>query len=221
MFPFTCTMLCPKTGQFPRTPGCGRSVTHQNDVEPLPERMAEEYPLFEAGDLVLSLHHIDLVLVFDPESKEVKWHSTVPFTRQHDPDFIGGGWIGIFDNNTDGRGGEMLGGSRVVGVQPHTDSVRVLFSGKHLDRFYTNVRGKWQLLGNGNMLLTEAEAGRAVEVSPEGELVWEWIHESYDSKVPSVTEATRYNLTKEEVASWPCSSVDSVSTSAQKHQTAP
>ena len=191
-------------------------VTHLNDIEPLPGRMAEEYPLFEAGDLVLSLHHINLVLVVDPESKEVKWHTTGPFILQHDPDFLGDGWIGIFDNNNDGRKGDMLGGSRVVATQPHTDSTEVLFSPQKLERFYTPIRGKWQMLQNGNMLLTESESARVVEVTPDGNLVWEWIQKPHNSKVPSVTKATRHDLTREDVAAWSCSSVDSIRTSNQR-----
>jgi hypothetical protein len=190
-------------------------VTHLNDIEPLSERVADEYPLFEAGDLVLSIHHLNLVLVVDPESKKVRWHTTSPFILQHDPDFIGDGWIGIFDNNRDDWKGDMLGGSRVVATQPHTDSTEVLFSPQKLERFYTPVRGKWQMLENGNMLLTESEASHVVEVTPDGNLVWEWIQKPQKSKVPSVTKATRHDLTREDIASWPCSSVDSADTSNQ------
>lgn len=198
----------PKLGLGNRSGVGNPDVTHLNDVEPLSEDMSDEYPLFEAGDLLVSLHHINLVLVLDPKSKQVKWHTTGPFIRQHDPDFLGGGWVGIFDNNSDGRGGDMLGGSRIVAIQPHSDSTKVLFSGSKLKRFYTPIRGKWQMLENGNMLLTESEAARVVEVSSSGDVVWEWIQKPHNSKVPSVTEATRVDLSREQVASWPCSSVD-------------
>jgi hypothetical protein len=195
---------------------------HLNDIEPLDSSMAGQYPLFEAGDLLISLRHPSLVLVFDPDSKEVKWHASGPWIHQHDPDFVGDGWIGVFDNNTDLAGrGEMLGGSRILAVQPHTDSTRVLFPTQRSDPFYTATRGNWQKLENGNMLLTEARAGRIVEVAPEGQTVLEWIKRPYeDSRVPLVTGSRLYSLTREEVASWSCSSVDSVSTS-QEQQTAP
>jgi len=196
---------------------------HLNDIEPLDPSMAGEYPLFEAGDLLISLRHLSLVLVFDPGSKKVKWHASEPWTHQHDPDFIGDGWIGVFDNNTDlAERGEMFGGSRIVAVQPHTDSTVIQFPTDRSEPFYTDVRGKWQKLEDGNMLLTESNPGRVVEVAPDGHTVWEWIHEPYnDSQVPFVTKATRHDLTRGEVASWSCSSVDSVSTSARKQQTAP
>jgi hypothetical protein len=186
-------------------------ITHLNDVEPLNPSMAKEYPLFEAGDLVVSLKHLNLVFVFDPESKEVKWHATSPFIDQHDPDFLGDGWVGIFDNNSDlTPRGTMLGGSRIVALHPHTDSTEVLFPAAHSDTVYTAAQGKWQRLENGNMLLTESFASRVVEVAPDGRVVWDWVHEtSGNSKVPEVTEGTRYDLTRVDVASWPCSSADS------------
>ena len=184
-----------------------QDITHLNDIEPLSADQADEYPLFEAGDLLVSLRNIHLVFVFDPNTLDVKWYASDPFTMQHDPDFIGDGWIGVFDNNRDGTNrGSMLGGSRIVAVQPHTDSTKVLFPTEHSEPFYTEKMGKWQMLENGNLLLTEAWAGRIVEVDPQGRTVWEWIHEPYDiNHVPWVQEGTRYRLTREDVAKWPCS----------------
>jgi hypothetical protein len=56
-------------------------VTHLNDVEPLSSADAEEYPLFKAGDLAMSLRATNLVFVFDPDAKTVKWHATGPRRR--------------------------------------------------------------------------------------------------------------------------------------------
>ena len=192
----------------------GPDPTHLNDVEPLPPGMAEEYPTFEAGDLLVSLRNIHLVFVLDPESETVKWHASAPFVMQHDPDFIGDGWIGVFDNN---RGlterGTTQAGSRIVALQPHTDSTTVLFPTSRSEPFYTEAGGKWQMLDNGNMLLTENHSGRVVEVAPDGQTVWEWVHDDpQGSMVPAVQEATRYNLTADEINSWPCSSKDFVRT---------
>lgn len=194
-------------------------ISHLNDVEPLSSSLASEYPHFDTGDLLVSLRNLNLVFVLDPNSGRVKWHASDPFIQQHDPDFIGGGWIGVFDNNEDfTERGRMLGGSRIVALQPHTDSFKILFPTRRSEPFYTDIRGKWQRLDNGNMLLTEANAGRIVEVSPDGETVWEWIHKPVnDSRVAAVTEGTRYDLIREKIASWPCSSVDSVDDSSQRN----
>ncbi|MFO7917075.1 MAG: arylsulfotransferase family protein [Anaerolineae bacterium] len=198
-------------GEYPVPEEINDDVTHLNDIEPLDSAMADQYPLFEAGDLVVSLRHLHLVFVLDPDSMEIKWHTSEPFIYQHDPDFIGDGWIGVFDNNYDLTGrGAMLGGSQIVALQPHTGKTEIRFPTQRSDPFYTDVRGKWQLLENGNMLLTEARAGRIVEVAADGSTVWEWIHAPVgDSRVPDVTKGTRYDLTEKEVAAWPCSSLDS------------
>ena len=194
------------------------NITHLNDVEPLSSSMADEYSLFGAGDLLVSLRNLNLIFVFDPETKNVKWSSSAPFIYQHDPDFTGEGWIGVFDNNPSlVRTGKMIDNSRIVSIQAHTGSTRVLYPTRHAGSFFTEVQGKWQKLENGNMLLTEAQKGRVIEVSPNGKNVWEWVHESsHNSKVPAVSKATRVGITREEVASWPCSSVDSVRTSTAK-----
>ena len=188
-------------------------LTHVNDVEPLGTSLADEYPLFEVGDLLVSVRNVGLVLVVDPDTETVKWHAEDPFIMQHDPDFLGDGWIGIFDNARDfTRRGTMLGGSRIVAIQPHTDSVEVRFPTPRSDTFYTGSQGKWQQLENGNMLLTESWTGRIVEVTSKGRTVWEWVHAPYnEDHVPAVTEATRYDLTPTEIAAWPCSSVDTTS----------
>ena len=189
-------------------------ITHLNDVEPLSLPMADEYPLFDAGDLLLSIRDLHLVLVYDPASEQVKWHTSDPFIQQHDPDFIGNGWIGVFDNNRDFTArGTMNGGSRIVAVQPHTDSVEVRFPTEHSAPFYTDTMGKWQQLESGNLLLTETKAGRIVEVAPDGRTMWEWVVQPYnESKVSRISQAVRHDLTSADVAAWPCSSVDSVQT---------
>jgi hypothetical protein len=210
-------------GMGPRFEKIGTDPLHLNDVEPLDPHMAAEYPLFEAGDLLVSLRYPSLVLVLDPENREVKWYESRLFTHQHDPDFLGDGWIGVFDNRRDGtERGAMLGGTRIVALEPHADSMKVLFPTRHSAPHYTATAGKWQMLSNRNMILVEARAGRVAEVDSSGHTVWEWINAPIsDTKMPPVTKAVRTSLSRKDVASWPCSSVDSVSTSAQKHQTAP
>jgi hypothetical protein len=181
-------------------------LIHLNDVEALSPAQAAEYPSFAAGDIVVSLKFLHLVLVMDPVSGVVKWHDGDSFIEQHDPDFIGAGWIGVYDNNSDFTPrGAMLGGSRILAVRPHTGERRLLFPGARAEPFYTEAGGKWQLLENGNMLLSEARAGRVVEVAADGRTVWDWVNEAHDEKtVPEVLEATRYAFDPATVAAWPC-----------------
>lgn len=179
-------------------------IFHLNDVDVLSPEMADEYPLFEAGDIAVSLRDMHLVAILDPDTLEVKWHSYSDTLSQHDVDFIGGGWIGIFDNRFDRtERGAVLGGSRIVAIKPDTEERRILFPTEASPPFYTKWSGKWQQLDNGNMLLTEARAGRALEVTAGGEPVWEWVIEHFDADhVPEVMEATRYPITPRQAAAW-------------------
>jgi hypothetical protein len=181
-------------------------LLHMNDVEPLPASMADSYPLFDAGDLLVSLRDLHLVFVVDPETRDIKWHAFGPFIRQHDPDFIGGGKIGVFDNNPDGtHRGTVLGGSRILVLEPPSDTVRVRFPTARADTFYTEAAGKWQRLGNGNLLLVEAQAGRVAEVDSAGRLVWEHVRTPTGARVPEILDGTRYALTPADVEGWTCS----------------
>ena len=202
----------PKGSRAPAGSSAQGDVTHLNDVEPLPDSLADEYRMFEGGDLALSLHHLDLVMVVDPESGRLRWHASHAFVQQHDVDFLGDGWIGVFDNNRDGTDrGSLAGGSRIVALQPHDDSTVVLFPTPASDPFYTPVEGKWQSLGNGNLLLTESTAGRVVEVTAGGETVWEWaVGAADEGLVPEVTEGTRYDYSRERVSSWECPRGDEI-----------
>ena len=183
-----------------------RDVTHLNDVEELSGKMAARYPMFAAGDLLVSSRTISTIFVMSQEGA-IKWLASEPFNHQHDPDFENDGWITVFDNRMDDTDdGRYLGGSAIVAINPATNQVRPVYAGSGNDKFHTDAAGKHQLLDNGNRLITESRAGRVFEVNPAGKLVAEWVQQPYDDKrVPEVLEGTRYNLSPEVVAAWPCS----------------
>ncbi|MEJ6395913.1 arylsulfotransferase family protein [Gymnodinialimonas sp. 2305UL16-5] len=139
---------------------------HPNDVEMLRADMADAFPMFEAGDLMISLREINLVAVIDPETGALRWWQHGPWFRQHDPDFEPDGTITVFDNATG------TGRSRILRIDPSDNSVSTDFEGTDAEPFYTWRRGKHQTLPNGNLLLTEAEHGRALEVDSDGEVIW-------------------------------------------------
>ena len=139
---------------------------HPNDVEVLRPGMADAFPAFEAGDLLFSLRELNLVAVVDPRTGILKWWQHGPWFKQHDPDFEPDGTITVFDNAT----GRMQ--SRILQIDPQDRRATVVFEGTEDDPFYTWRRGKHQMLSNGNLLLTEAEHGRALEVSADGHVVW-------------------------------------------------
>ncbi len=178
-------------------------VLHTNDVEPLPSVIADQYPLFQAGDLLISCRYTHSVFVMDPQTQNIRWLSS-EFLGQHDPDFVGDGWIHVFDNGKDGSpGGKKMRDSRIVAVNPQSGERRTVYAAPDSGGFYASWGGKAQELANGNLLITETPRGRVFEVNEQGETVWEWVAEQRTAGVvPEVMEGTRYDLTREQVASW-------------------
>jgi hypothetical protein len=196
------------TTQHAATPPPRQDIMHMNDVEELPAAIAAEYPLFAAGDLLVSMRFVNLVMVFSPDTGKVKWCGAGMFTEQHDPDFIGGGWISVYDNRTDLTvDGSRFGGTRLVAVQPHTGAVRDIYpradtTSKHERRFHSHQGGKAQRLADDRWLITEPTAGRVFEIDGGGRTVWEWGQSDEDGMVSEVLEGTRYPLTPRAVQEW-------------------
>ena len=171
-------------------------MLHTNDAQVLNADVASAFPMFETGDLAVSMRDLNLVMVIDPDTGKVKWKQTGPWLRQHDPDFLADGTISVFDNRSDGSlFGDVLGGSRIVKVNPETGQSTVVFKrGKDQDqrRFYTHIMGKHQFLPNGNLLVTETIAGRVMEVTPNGDVVWQYVNRYDDERTALITSALRY-----------------------------
>ncbi|MEZ6035936.1 MAG: arylsulfotransferase family protein [Planctomycetota bacterium] len=182
-------------------------VTHLNDVEELPTAMAAAYPMLQAGDLLISLKHLDLVFVMDPVSKAVRWWRIGPYHVQHDPDFLGDGTISVYDNNEDDSlDGAFLGGSRLLRIGLADGNVGTIYprGAKGERRFYSAVGGKAQRLADGHWLLSEPRGGRVLEVDADGHTVWEWCQERIaEGKMTEVLEGTLYPLDRERVKAWP------------------
>lgn len=142
---------------------------HMNDVDPLPPALADRFPGFEPGDVVLSLRSINLVMVVDPDSLDVRWYRFGIGRRQHDPDWLPDGRLMVFDNNMN------RGPSRIVAVDPHTYDVEVLVDGAAYD-FHTGIRGKHQRLPDGTVAITSAMQGRVFEVAPDGSVAFELVN---------------------------------------------
>ena len=144
---------------------------HPNDAEPLTAELAPAFPMFEAGDVMLSLRELNMVAVVDPETGMMRWWRHGPWIKQHDPDFQPDGTITVYDNGTG------TGSSKIIRVDPAPDlgddALTTEFAGTEAVPFYSWRRGKHQYLPNGNVLLSEPEHGRVLEVSPSGEVVWE------------------------------------------------
>ena len=144
---------------------------HLNDIETFPA--AYESDIFNAGDLLISLRNINAILVVDPGSLEVKFLSIGHFVRQHDPDFLPGDRISVFDNRNITLAPEFpTAASRIVEISALDGSARTVLSGDGETPFFTEIMGKHQRLKNGNILVVSSGEGQVLEFSPDGRLAW-------------------------------------------------
>jgi hypothetical protein len=179
---------------------------HLNDVEALPADLDAQYPSLNSGDLAISMRHISAIAILDAQTGKLKWIDPETHIHQHDPDYIGDGWLRVFDNNDDGTHlGNWLGGSRIIDVRPETGETRVVYPLDGQTQFHSWACGKSQTLDNGNILITESRAGRVLEVNTRGHILWQWVQQPWPgdpTRVAQVLEGTRYNITPQEVKMW-------------------
>ena len=76
-------------------------------------------------------------------------------------------------------------------------AIRWSYEASEEGEFFSPVCGSIQRLANGNTLITESTAGRAFEITPSKEIVWDWrsphrIWEDDKELVAIVGEVTRH-----------------------------
>jgi hypothetical protein len=181
---------------------------HVNDIEELKPDIANSFPAFEAGDLLLSMRHLNLLLVVDPDDWTVRWYKVGPWLRQHDPDFQADGRITVFNNNSDDtEKGEILGGSNIMSLRPaaSVSDLSVIFGDGEGEWFFTNTQGKHQRLENGNFLVAEYYAGRVFEFNAERNIVWQYINVFDEDHAAKISGAERYPENYFSITDWRCS----------------
>ena len=147
-----------------------------------------ESSLFEPGDLMVSLRNINTLLVFDPETLKIKFLSVGRLLRQHDPDFLPGDRISVFDNrNLKPSNGPEPVSSRILEIDASDGSIKIAIQGDGESSFFTHVLGIHEYLANGNILVTSSGEGRVIEFAPDGTIVWR-----YDNRLPDGRNARIY-----------------------------
>jgi hypothetical protein len=141
-------------------------VLHANFVEVLRPSLAPHFPLFRAGQVLVSVRELDTLAVIDTERGSVAWATRGPWRGQHDPHFLDNGRLLVFDNDGSARG------SRVLEYDPLTQACPWSYSGEGGLPFITEIQGRCQRLPNGNTLVVDSKAGVLLEVTPDKELVW-------------------------------------------------
>ena len=168
-------------------------VTHANTLRVVPREFADHYDSINPGDLMICLRNLNLVLVVNPDRREIVWGTTGPWYFPHDPEPLANGNIVIFDNYCVWR---SKSGSAVIEFDPRSRSTVWSFCGEAGRRLKSDVRSCQQLLGNGNLLITESDGGRILEVTRAGKVVWEYVSlvrgGDDNDLIPITSSAKRY-----------------------------
>lgn len=150
-----------------RSPVDGGDPLHTNALFPLDAVPGEPAG---KGRVLLSMRHLDALAVLDLDEERIVWAATGSWHRQHDAEIAASGHLLLFDN----QGGPDET-SRVLALRPWTLEPAWTFSGVRGDRpLESRVLGAVQELPNGHLLVTESTHGRVLEVTPRGEVVWEF-----------------------------------------------
>jgi hypothetical protein len=139
---------------------------HTNCIHVLTRGLAPKFPQFRAGQVLLSMRHLDAVAVLDPEKGKIVWAARGPWLAQHDAHFLDNGRILLFDNLGSPRT------SRVLEYDPSTQAFPWSYAGENRGPFITDTRGMSQRLANGNTLIVNSQGGELFEVTREKEVVW-------------------------------------------------
>lgn len=175
------------------------NMTHGNDIEPLPQALAEDFPGFNPGDLVISYATNNLILVLDPESLKIKWWRIGAGDLQHDPDWEPGGIISLLSNNPR----TLRKGADIVAIDTATLQHRVILPGKRFD-FATTINGRHQLTPFGTRFVTSSQQGWAFEVDSGGDIVFSFVNtvDSAGKKALHLSEAVRLEADYFDTAFW-------------------
>jgi hypothetical protein len=157
----------------PAAPRAAWDFFHANSVVKLEPEMADKFPMFKAGQLLVSLRNADLIAVIDPETKKVVWATTGSWRNQHHAQFLDNGHILLMDNL--GLTQNKTVYSQIIEYDPITAGVVWRFPTENSEyKFINSIYGHVQRLPNGNTLFGETFGLRLIEVTPDGKIVWSY-----------------------------------------------
>ena len=156
---------------------------HINTVERLPDTpLGRRDARFRAGNVLFSGRAIHTIGVIDYDTGNIVWAwGPGEILGQHQPTMLENGNILLFDN---GNGPPFRGSSRVLEIEPPEGRIVWEYRAEPAEDFWTPVGSGNQRLPNGNTLICAMnwdETGRVFEVTPQGQIVWEFWNPEGDS----------------------------------------
>ncbi len=135
---------------------------HANAISPL-----------ENGDIYISFRRLNTIGLIDKRTKKMKWHHRDDsYGMPHDCEPLRNGNITLFANGVSTPDNPF---SRVIELDPRTRQTVWEYRAKPAYTFFSPHISGAQRLASGNTLICEGQWGRIFEVTPGGEIVWEYV----------------------------------------------
>jgi hypothetical protein len=142
-------------------------LLHTNSVKVLKPSLASKFPLFRSEQLLLSMRHLDTIVVLDRHTRCVTWQAQGIWRMQHDAEFLDNGQLLLYDNSGSRKG------TRILEYDPLTQAISWAYLNENSRPFGAAFRGMKQRLPNGNTLIVDPQNRRIFEVTSDKEIVWE------------------------------------------------
>jgi hypothetical protein len=160
--------------------------SHANTVVPLP------------GERVLvSFRNLSTVAIIDKRTGAFIWKLGYELlAQQHDPSVLPNGNILLFDNGAHRRN-QPMPASRVLEIDSTSKAIVWEYHDTPPYNFFSPYISGARRLPNGNTLITEGNFGRMFQVTPDKQVVWEYINPHFPAgpdgvPVNAVFRATHY-----------------------------
>jgi hypothetical protein len=125
---------------------------------------------------LVSFRNISTIIRIRRQTGEIVWKlGAPPLAGQHAPTLLANGNILIFDNGPH-RLDNTFPFSRVIEVNPANNETVWMYREQNPYNFFSPRISNAQRLPNGNTLINEGFFGRFFEVTPAGEVVWEYVN---------------------------------------------
>jgi len=130
------------------------------------------------GNILLSFAWTNTIAVINKATGDIKWRwGPGDLGFQHDATELDNGNILVFDNGRNRPLTRVY--SRVIEINPTSGEIEWEYKADPPHSFYASFIGGCQRLPNRNTLICEGPLGRFFEVTPAGEIVWEYINPFY------------------------------------------
>ena len=154
-----------------------KDPTHINSIHELPpnRHFDQGDERFRPGNILVSARHLNAIFIIDKNSGRVVWQYTGNLDYQHEASMVakeipGAGQILVFNNGRHDRNGYRR--TLIQSIEPPTGEIVWEYGSKF---FYSSVAGTVQKFSGRNYVIASSHGGRIFEVTPDGEIVWEWV----------------------------------------------